>query len=842
MSRLRLRLLHGDARFARVPVLLGVHSDGLLEGAAAQLDQRWRVGTEEGPLRALQRLQRLPRALGEARALRAPPPLSTPPALALAGLGLAGTLTQAGLQQAAAAGFVELAAEQPGPLVALLIGCGDGALPVAESVEALVLGALQARSRLGAIALPELHLLTLYEDLALEAAQALTRLLASAAWRRRVRWDPALLESAEGRRKRRRWIETGARWQRWIVESHTDADGEQRLRFLRLGERARADELASSGATRLADDLLARASANVQVDDALSATLAALLLPPALRALAPEPHERLLLLDAGSARFPWELLPGAPGDEPPAVARPLLRQLRGGLARPAPRHAEDDALLVIGHPDLQGWQDMPELPGARAEAQAVGALARRARLPLTEAIDAPAAEIVQALHARPWRLLHLAGHGLVGRRSGLAIGPDTLLTPGDLAQLAVVPEFVFINACHQGRIGGGETAWAATLGLACIEMGARAVICAGWAVHDAAALQFARALYRSLFAGQPFAQALQSARRACWQAHPRLTTWGAYQAWGDPDWRLARAGRAAPVRAAAPPFFLPQELRTELENLGEATRARQQRGETLDGLRLRLRETLRRAPPAWRTRGDVAAALGFCYSEAALDAKARLWLERALRAADGEAPLRAAERAAQHRMRLAALDTGPRALARLDVALAALREFQHRAPAASRLLLIAQALQVRLWLQDGAQQAAALPELAAAYRRAWDAAPGAHALAGWALACALWVGPQDARLHAFPALLADFGADTPTDRARLALARWMFDADDAALARHWQAARLAASGARERQQLEDERRFVQRLGRVRLGSERQAGLQGLVEEPAKPSFFIEERH
>lgn len=695
---LRLRLVHGDARFARWPVLLGHYEGDTLVSAEARLDDCLRApDAREGPLRQLHRLGLYPGTMGTQRALAAPTG-ATPPGLVVIGLGEVGALTPSGLRDAAQRGWLDAVRQGllgDGRVAALMVGTGDGQLRVSESIDALVQAALGANATLARAGQPErlqeLVLLELFEDAALSAAQALHGLLRQAPWARQVRWPDRAIEAGEGRRKRRRIQGDPAWWQRWVVEQVHDL-GEDRLRFVALGERARAELSQASGQLDLVDEFVARNAAQVRHDPALTHTLAELLLPLRLREAPPEPRDRLLLLDAAAARFPWEMLPGQ-GGTPWAVERPLMRQLRTAQFRAQPQHAPDDALLVVGHPDLGERSPLPELPGARAEAQAVAGLARRAKLPHTAAIDAPAVEVLQALHARPWRLLHLSGHGLSAPRAGLALGPRRVLSAGDLAQLRCVPEFVFVNACHQGSLAPeGAPQRAAGLGRAFIEMGARVVVCAGWAVDDAAATTFARALYRALFAGQSAAEAVHAARRACWQRHPGTLTWGAYQAYGDPGWRLDRAvstgstgSAAAPTEAL--PFFLPQELRTELENLAEATRVRAARGQD-PGLRRRLRGLLARAPRAWRDRGDLCAALGSAYLAAGVAPKALLWLARALAAADGDAPLRTAEQAATLVLQAALRGRRFSATARAE-AVATLKAWQRRSPTPERARLLA---------------------------------------------------------------------------------------------------------------------------------------------------------
>ena len=154
----------------------------------------------------------------------------------------------------------------------------------------------------------------------------------------------------------------------------------------------------------------------------------------------------------------------------------------------------------------------------------------------------------------------------------MVIGRDTFLTPGDVEQMRWVPELVFINCCHLGSMRGSDKgALAANLGMQFIRMGVRAVVAAGWAVDDAAALAFANTFYRLMLAGETFGEAVRAAREEVWLRYRGVNTWGAYQCYGDPSYTLLR-GRPAP-RPQARRFHCPTELGVELDNLTQALRS-----------------------------------------------------------------------------------------------------------------------------------------------------------------------------------------------------------------------------------------------------------------------------
>ncbi len=97
----------------------------------------------------------------------------------------------------------------------------------------------------------------------------------------------------------------------------------------------------------------------------------------------------------------------------------------------------------------------PPLPGARAEAIAVAARltggpsgvdAARVRA-LTSGND-DARNIINALFERPYRIVHVAGHGAPGPDGGVVLSGGTYLGAAEVKAMRTVPELVFLNCCH----------------------------------------------------------------------------------------------------------------------------------------------------------------------------------------------------------------------------------------------------------------------------------------------------------------------------------------------------------------------------------------------------------
>jgi hypothetical protein len=218
-----------------------------------------------------------------------------------------------------------------------------------------------------------------------------------------------------------------------------------------------------------------------------------------------------------------------------------------------------------------------------------------------------------------------------------------------------VPELVFLSCCHLGKDDGGQRKVAFNK-LACsvarelIEMGVRAVIAAGWAVADESARLFGETFYEALLGeGAGFGEAVFRARKKTWNEFPNEITWGAFQAYGDPEWRLE--SRAQKSDARVPDFVATEELIAAITNMRHEIKRAGANPTTQEARRkdAELRALVRRAHPDWLTRADVSTQLGDVYCELGLDEKARTHYERAIEreAEAGRMPIRAIEQLAK---------------------------------------------------------------------------------------------------------------------------------------------------------------------------------------------------
>jgi len=785
---------HADLAYARYAVLVGHYEGDTIVSAEAALDRR--LGD------ALSRRRDLglyPGPHGTHAVFFNEDPKRSPSGAVVVGLGVVGDLAAGRLQASVRDAMLEFAlrlaqrpeaqaelsaaagGRLPACLSCLLVGSGGAGLTVRESVEAILRAAVEANLRLeeahldSRVLIGAIEFIELFEDMAIAAARAVCDALQGTEIGASARWSSPTVSEGPGRRKRRLY-DNDRSWDQRIEICEDEDSG--LLRFNIATNRARAVETLATGQLKLADLFVAQASASVESNAEVSRTLFELLLPPGFKDSAPDQRDMVLQVDARSARFPWELLEDrwSRNGKPLAIEAGIVRQFRTRDYRAHPTQALQQTALVVGNPDLEGDPDFPDLPGARSEAGAVRDLLRGhyATADVVDLIDAKSADIVAALHRKPWRVLHLAGHGEHAFKatpeskplSGMVIGKGVFLTPGDVEQMRYVPELVFINCCHLGKTQqtGPRPAFgklAANLGAQFIEMGVRAVVCAGWAVDDAAALTFARSFYNELFAGRSYRDAVKTARQNTHTQHPDRNTWGAYQCYGDPAWRLVRDG-GGNGNAAQPDYVSRHELLADLDNLAEAARVQMRcEGMSDDAVAARQAAALKRlldrvptmARDAWLARADIAAGVGFAYAEAMSFEPALEWLEKALRARDGDCPVRAVEQAANMRVRMAAKDaaalrTKPKVTAaeliavgdRIEATIRELDFINQRAATPERLLLLGSACKRLAWVRtDSAPRVEALLNMAQYYRSALDMQGGdnAAALANWGVACLL---------------------------------------------------------------------------------------------------------
>jgi hypothetical protein len=690
-TKVSVRIVHDNLTNARHPVLVGHYKDDVIVAAEAYLDRC--LG---GRLSELLHMDLYPGPAGTGVVVvndTEPGDLSVHPGAVIAGLGMVGELSPGSLTATLAHAMtlygsdrvgherrrrqregapVELGGTVSVPLTTILVGSGEGGLSLADCVQAVVRAASIANKRLrqaqrdangrkgpGLIAqIDQLDIMELYEDRAIEAVHALRALTRSAEFEDFV-FDELLVPGAEGRR--RAWYAADAAWwQRLRITTDRETGA---LRFEAITQAARAQAELGVAQRRLVEAYVQQATQTVGANADLGYTLFELLVPTGFKPHAPERRKLAIVMDAGSAELPWELLHDRfdAAADPMSVSTGLIRQLIEPSGRENVLRRPDRTAFIVGNPYVSDRR-FPPLPGAADEAATVGTLLGAAGYDVVQLLEQAAhpMAVFAELYRTPWRILHLAAHGVFefkrdgadDKVSGLVLDQGLFFTAAEAEQMRYVPDLVFINCCHLGQTAGDvleRPAYhklAANLATQFIKMGSRAVIAAGWEVHDGAAKTFASAFYREMLNGSLFGDAVLRARKETYERHADTNTWGAYQCYGDPSFSLV-IGRAEVVDT---PPAAERELLVWLE--GMASWARQHDAQ-VERLCAELDVRTSACPAAWWRSASLLAAAGFANAQLGRYEKALEYFEQIPTASRADAPITALEQLANCATRVA---------------------------------------------------------------------------------------------------------------------------------------------------------------------------------------------
>jgi CHAT domain-containing protein len=221
------------------------------------------------------------------------------------------------------------------------------------------------------------------------------------------------------------------------------------------------------------------------------------------------------------------------------------------------------------------------LPGAEEEGLAVAelfesfnTLADRENWPqrfqvtrLIGSFEATPTTVLRELSVRRYDVLHYAGHCFFDpqepERSGWIFSDGVVISAHELQRIDRVPPLVVANACESGitpdRTGERSAAMVPSFAEAFFAQGVANYVGTAWPVDDIAARLFATVLYGALLgleagsleespaeieprsirlAPQPMHLAILRARVAVARTLGGRGTWGAYQHYGNPYYRL----------------------------------------------------------------------------------------------------------------------------------------------------------------------------------------------------------------------------------------------------------------------------------------------------------------
>ena len=679
---IKVSVTHGDLAFARYTIAVGHYEGDSIVGAEGHLDRHL-----DGRLTRWNQLGVYPSKLGSSEVFLCSDPKCRPAGAIIVGLGRVGELKPKELESSyynAALQFGLSVADCPDDrfrngdgvlqanITSLLIGTMGDAVTVEECVIAIlraIKAANVALERSGnTVRINEVEFLDLWEDRAIQASRALLRAAADPELHAVIEVKP-LVDLRDGGLRRLVASDNDEWWNRLRITSDKDTDA---LRFAVITDRARTEVELVAQERALVDEFIGRAIGSSKSDARLASTLFEMLVPNRLKEYAPVLQRTVVLVDKESARYPWELLEDRFGgrQRPISVDCGFIRQLETEDFREVVVHGYEQTALVVGNPQTTKFLD---LPGAELEAKDVAKILAGMGVKVTPRIAGDPVSIMTDLHAASYRILHLAGHGVhdyqpvasdgsaVGKPvSGMVIGDNVFLTASMIRQMRRVPELVFINCCHLGRTDDKSRSdtrrddrhrLAANLAAEFINMGVKAVIAAGWAVDDAAASTFATRFYGYFLSGDAFGDAVQKARRDTYQGHPGVNTWGAYQCYGDPDFRFNKEPTDRPSGAVDKSFAMPSQLLVELDNL--TRQAQVASGERIKSLRHEADQVLQATEKSWINRGDILYALGCLYGELGDYDQAVAYYERAAKQEKASGMLRGTEQEANMRARAA---------------------------------------------------------------------------------------------------------------------------------------------------------------------------------------------
>lgn len=664
-----VRVVNGHLKLASHPVLVGHYVGDSLNGTELALDreQNRRIsrrrdrGLHPGPLGSFDV------HLGRDE---------QPPGSVIVGLGTIGDLTLGKLQQTIRTGLLALASgmdeddrrEAAGRNVrgvsCVLVGSGAGVLRITESVRAILQAVHEANQILGESRLDDVELIELVEQRAISAWHSVRSCLKSAELRN------AIDLQGEVHRLRGTWRQFGPdddpSW--WMPITIRDTarqdEGSEELSAVPSSDRGALHFEVIAGRARVEASLVGTqrsvidlyldriAQRRVETGSASAArTLFELLWPNRLKEQSLDDRNVRLILDEGAASLPWEMMDdrrpwvaersGAVyvDRDPPAARFGVLRQLAGARFREA-TGPSSTALrrkaLVIGDPRAAD-SPLDELPGAQAEAEQIATLLEKRGFEVTRLIGdrAMPEHVISALFADAWEVIHIAAHGVFKHRfdndpaaeprTGIVLGgvPRPFVIDCEmLEQLPTIPELVFVNCCSLGSIDASDerahllahrSALASSIAVQLIRMGTKAVVAAGWEVGDEPAARFAMHLYEGLLAGVPFGNGCLDARKDVYHAFPSDSTWGAYQCYGTPDFRLRKIGFPQRHHDDSWVFAAPSEAISAIEriaSLAEIGGERDTRSD-LDTLR-RVEEKV--AAKGWLRYADVRSTLALAFS------------------------------------------------------------------------------------------------------------------------------------------------------------------------------------------------------------------------------------
>jgi tetratricopeptide (TPR) repeat protein/pimeloyl-ACP methyl ester carboxylesterase len=577
---------NGDLRYAEYPIIAGHFlNDGVLYAERA-IDNYL-----NGSLTAKHRLGLYPGEIG-ANAIFGKTKESDFEGAIIVGLGEPDQLTSFQLSRSVEQGVLNYLLSIRSTTVpkkgigvsSLIVATGYGGLSVEGSIKAIIEGVNRANEKVkmlsdeGYRTVQNIEIIELYADRALNCMYVLNKIASKENSTYNIIIGNKRIKNLMGIQKRTPLDNAEDWWNRITIkykEANEQTGEPSSMIFGSSTGDSREEENELYSSTPLIDLFISEVSSSNQWSACTAKTLFELLIPNNLKDKLKRKGNISWILDNKTASYPWELLQdNTTNAKPLCINAGMIRQLSTKDYRINIKRVAEKGALIIADPILNGF--ISQLPGAMEEGMMVKDTLENVGYPTTSLIGTDAESIVKNFFCNDYTIIHLAGHGVFNpkspKKSGMVIGKDIFLTVFEIQQMPVVPELVFVNCCHLGYSNAEDERFyrdryklAANIGTQLISIGVKAVIAAGWAVNDAAALDFAQVFYSSMFSGDNFGDAVKNARNYIYEKHPDNNTWGAYQCYGDPFFKLK--GISAGKGSWSPSYIVPQEAEIDLDNL-----------------------------------------------------------------------------------------------------------------------------------------------------------------------------------------------------------------------------------------------------------------------------------
>ncbi|RMA64832.1 lecithin:cholesterol acyltransferase [Ulvibacter antarcticus] len=583
---LNVTISNGDLRYASYPILAGHFlNDGILSAEKAidrylndSLSANHFLGLYPGGISTHSYFDRLPG--------------SDFPGSIIVGLGEPDQLTSFQLTKTIEQGVLNYMLRIRGDnsmnntvgVSALVIGSGYGGLSVESSIKAIIEGVNRANVKIrmlfeeGYKTIGHLEFVELYENRALNCMYVINKIAKNENSSYNIQIGNKKIKNLLGVRKMIPLDTTDDWWKRITIVGKTEDESKDKMSSMLFSVStgdSREEEVELQSSTSLIDMFVSEISRNHNWNDCTAKTLFELLIPNEFKEKLKRKGNMFWILDDDTASYPWELLQdNTTNADPLCIDAGMIRQLKTKDFRVNIKRVAANDALVIADPNLHGF--IGQLKGAKREGLEVKEVLEGVGYPVNDIIGSDAATIIRSLFCKDYSIIHLAGHGIYNpddpKKSGMVIGKDLFLTVFAIQQMAVVPELVFINCCHLGYSSSEDSKYyenryklAANIGTQLIRMGVRAVVAAGWAIDDAAASLFAKSFYSGMFSGCNFGDAVKNARKQVYQEYPENNTWGAYQCYGDPFFKLKQISSFSGTWS--PSYIASQEAEVDLDNL-----------------------------------------------------------------------------------------------------------------------------------------------------------------------------------------------------------------------------------------------------------------------------------